>query len=130
MDDIQYKPNAEVVRSARAFIRALCSTYGHTQGMQVWDRVRDTLGDQAASDIFLGMLTGDFNNIRVVDIGPKFIEAIKAVRTLTGCGLKEAKDFVEHVRDRGPNEINIENLSDAAVEQFRLYMGSIGCVVE
>lgn len=57
MDDLTYTPNMDVVRSARYFIKSLCETYGHTKGMETWDRIREVLGDQAASDIFLGMLT-------------------------------------------------------------------------
>jgi large subunit ribosomal protein L7/L12 len=34
-------------------------------------------------------------NVTLKDIGPKKIEVIKAVRTLTNLGLKEAKDAVE-----------------------------------
>lgn len=130
MDDFDYKPSMVVVRSARSFIRALCDTYGNEQGLRVWDHIRNGLGDQIASDIFLGMLTGQ-QDIRVITIGSEFISAIKEVRWLTGMGLKEAKDFCDAVRDKGPQIINVERINDdAKVEQFVNNMRNLGCRVE
>ena len=130
MDEFEYKPSMAVVRSARAFIRTLCETYGSEQGMQVWDHIRKGLGDQIASDIFLGMLTGQ-TDLRVITIGQEFISAIKEVRWLTGIGLKEAKDFCDAVRDKGPQIINVEHITDdGKVEQFVSNMRKIGCRVE
>lgn len=130
MEDLVYKPDTNVVRSARYFIRSLCETYGHDRGMAVWDKVREVLGDRAASDIFLGMLTGDFNTVRVSRIGGYKIEAIKLVRGLTNMGLKDSKDFVEAVAAGIPQEIDVVRYQPEHVENFRLEMQRIGCVVE
>lgn len=130
MDEFEYKPSMAVVRSARSFIRTLCETYGSDKGMVVWDHIRKGLGDQMASDIFLGMLTGQ-QDLRVISLGQEFIGAIKEVRWLTGLGLKEAKDFCDAVRDKGPQVINVEHLADdAKVEQFVNNMRKLGCRVE
>lgn len=130
MEELLYKPDVNVVRSARYFIRSLCETYGHENGMAVWDKVRDVLGDRAASDIFLGMLTGDYNMLRVTQIGQYKIEAIKLVRSLTGVGLKEAKDFVEDVAAGRPQDIDVTRYKPEDVESFRREMIRFGCVVE
>jgi len=129
MDDFDYKPNMNVVRNARAFIRSLCDAYGTEQGMAVWDHIRKGLGDQIAGDIFLGMLTGT-DQIRVMSIGKEMINAIKEVRWLTGWGLKEAKDFVDAVRDRGPQIIDVADMDQAKVEQFCRNIQKFGCTVE
>lgn len=130
LDEIEYKPNMSVVRSARNFIANLCEVYGSEQGMAVWDHIRKGLGEQIASDIFLGMLTGQ-GDIRVISIGPEFISAIKEVRWLTGWGLKEAKDFCDAVRDKGPQVINIDHLvDDTKVENFVNNMRKLGCRIE
>lgn len=129
MDDFEYKPNTAVVRTARSFIRALCETYGTDQGMAVWDYIRKGLGDQIASDIFLGMLIGK-NDVRVASIGSEFISAIKEVRWITGWGLKEAKDFCDAVRDKGPQVISVDQLDENKVENFINNMRKIGCRVE
>ena len=130
MDDLVYKPDIDVVRSARYFIKALCEKYGHTKGMEVWDRIREVLGDQAASDIFLGMLTQQYTQITVSGIGNYKIEAIKLVREITGCGLKEAKDFVEDISDRGMTiTLDLSNKDEAFVERWIQNMRRIGCTV-
>ncbi len=116
-DEINYKPNMDVVRSCRAFIRSLSETYGSSQGMAVWDKVREVLGDRAAGDIMFGMLTTN-GEIRVVNIGPNMINVIKALRGLTGWGLKESKDFCDLVRDGKPQVIDTSYYDDNAVTRF------------
>ena len=131
MEDVAYKPNMDVVRSARYFIKSLCETYGHDRGMAVWDQIRAVLGDQAASDIFLGMLTQEYHTVSITRIGPYKIEAIKLVRHITGYGLKEAKDFVEDVSDRG--QVKTLDLSSLAPEQVNAWiqdMRRVGCEIQ
>jgi len=95
IDDFQYRPDMRVVTTARAFIKALSEVYGADHGMALWDYVRKGLGNQIASDIFLGMLVGT-PELTVHTIGMHKIEAIKEVRAFTGMGLKEAKDFLDN----------------------------------
>lgn len=129
MSEIEYKPNMTVVRTCRAFIRSLCETYGHTQGMAVWDRVRESLGDRAAGDIMFGMLVNS-DELVVSETGPNFINVIKAVRLLTGWGLKEAKDFCDRVRDNGPQRINTANYNEDAINAFVEDIRRNGGIVE
>ena len=130
MDDLVYNPNMDVVRSSRYFIKSLCENYGHTKGMEVWDRIREVLGDQAASDIFLGMLTQQYSQVTVSKIGNYKIEAIKLVREITGCGLKEAKDFVEDIGDRGMTlTLDLSNKDEDFVQRWINDMRRIGCTV-
>lgn len=130
MDDLVYKPDSNVVRSARYFIRSLCEAYGASQGMAVWDSIRTTLGETAASDIFLGMLTNDFNVLRVTAIGQYKIEAIKEIRGMTGWGLKESKDFVDEVSSGTVKEIDVAGIDMSVVDNFRRAMARHGCKVE
>ena len=46
----------------------------------------------------------------------KFIESIKYVRQVSGYGLKDAKDFVELVRDTGPQLLKLKE--DAEIRDF------------
>lgn len=128
MDTTATQVNPTVVRSARAFIRSLCEEYGHEQGLTVWDRVREVLGNQAAGDIFLGMLVSADAQITVESIGLYKIEAIKCVRKLTGWGLKESKDFVESVA-YGPKTIDATEYPTNLVDEFCQEMKSIGARV-
>lgn len=130
MEDLSYTPNMDVVRSARYFIKSLCDTYGHDRGMAVWDKIREVLGDQAAGDIFLGMLTQEYHNVSIARIGQYKIEAIKLVRQLTGYGLKEAKDFVEDVSDRGQvKTLDLSAMAPEIVSAWINNMRKIGCEV-
>ena len=130
MEDFAYKPNMDVVRSARYFIKSLCDTYGHDRGMAVWDQIRSVLGDRAAGDIFLGMLTQEYHEVSISGIGQYKIETIKLVRQITGCGLKEAKDFVEDVADRRQvKTLDLSSLPPEQVSNWIQDMRRIGCEV-
>ena len=65
---------------------------------------------------FTVMLTGP---------GPQKIKAIKAVREITGLGLKEAKDLV----DSAPKAVK-ENVSKEEAEQVRTKLADVGADVE
>jgi large subunit ribosomal protein L7/L12 len=59
------------------------------------------------------------------DIGPKKIEVIKVVRSLTNLGLKEAKEAVEGV----PSNL-MEDVSKEAAEDAKSKLEAAGAVVE
>lgn len=128
-DEIDYKPNMDVVRNCRAFIRSLCEAYGHTQGLAVWDQVRSTLGDRAAGDIMFGMLL-QTDELVVSRLGSNFIEAIKELRALTGWGLKESKDFCDAVNSHGSKTLNISHCDPAAIDRFTTRIRELGGKVD
>lgn len=57
--------------------------------------------------------------------GPQKIKAIKAVREITGLGLKEAKDLV----DSAPKAVK-ENIPKEEAEQVRAKLADVGAEVE
>jgi large subunit ribosomal protein L7/L12 len=59
------------------------------------------------------------------DIGPKKIEVIKVVRSLTNLGLKEAKDLVEGV----PSNV-MEAVSKESAEDAKSKLEGVGAAVE
>jgi large subunit ribosomal protein L7/L12 len=59
------------------------------------------------------------------DIGPKKIEVIKVVRSLTNLGLKEAKDLVEGV----PSNV-MEDVSKEAADDAKSKLEGAGAVIE
>lgn len=59
------------------------------------------------------------------DVGPKKIEVIKVVRSLTNLGLKEAKDLVEGA----PNTV-LEAVSKETAEDAKSKLEAAGAVVE
>jgi large subunit ribosomal protein L7/L12 len=64
-------------------------------------------------------------NVVLKDIGPKKIEVIKVVRTLTNLGLKEAKDLVEGA----PSNV-MEAVSKDAAADAKSKLEAAGAVVE
>lgn len=52
-------------------------------------------------------------NVILADAGPKKINVIKVVRTLTNLGLKEAKDLVEGAPQTVLESVNKESAADA-----------------
>jgi len=64
-------------------------------------------------------------NVVLKEIGPKKIEVIKVVRSLTSLGLKEAKDLVEGA----PSNV-MEEISKEAAEEAKGKLEEAGAVVE
>ncbi len=82
------------------------------EAAELTKKLEEKWGVSAAAPMAMGMMPGmmagggaaapveeaeeqtEFN-VTLKDVGPKKIEVIKAVRTLTSLGLKEAKDAVE-----------------------------------
>lgn len=82
------------------------------EAAELTKKLEEAWGVSAAAPVAMGMMPGmgmpgaaaapaeeveeqtEFN-VKLKDIGPKKIEVIKAVRSLTNLGLKEAKDAVE-----------------------------------
>jgi large subunit ribosomal protein L7/L12 len=64
-------------------------------------------------------------NVVLKDIGPKKIEVIKVVRSLTNLGLKEAKDLVEGA----PSNV-MEAVSKEAAQDAKSKLEAAGAVIE
>jgi large subunit ribosomal protein L7/L12 len=64
-------------------------------------------------------------NVILKEAGPKKIDVIKVVRTLTSLGLKEAKDAVEGA----PNTL-LENVNKDAASDAKKKLEEVGAVVE
>ena len=98
-EELDYPKQQSVVDSAISFIAAITEVYGSETGLEIWDRVSATLGDDARGHIFFTMVTGasDFKRVCRVSDYPAHqkVALIKVIRTVTGMGLKEAKDLSE-----------------------------------
>jgi ribosomal protein L7/L12 len=73
--------------------------YGQEMGLKCFDVIRQTFGEDLVGAVLFGIMEGrkgDTITIRTTTYNlNRKIEAIKEVRHLSGCGLKEAKDAVE-----------------------------------
>lgn len=64
-------------------------------------------------------------NVVMTSFGEKKVDVIKVIRTLTGLGLKEAKDLVEGV----PSTVK-EAVSKAEAEDIKKQLTEVGATVE
>lgn len=88
----------QVVYDAVRFLQSLTTHYGAEKGMEIWETIGTAVGREVKGRVFFAMMTGETTG-RVkftVDTGtgynPNAVSCIKAIRTFTGWGLKEAKD--------------------------------------
>ncbi len=110
------------------------------EAAELTKKLEEVWGVSAAAPMAMGMMPGmmaggaaapaeeveeqtEFS-VKLKEIGPKKIEVIKAVRTLTNLGLKEAKDAVE-----GLNVIMEAVTKDQAAEAKKA-LEEAGAVVE
>jgi len=92
-----------VVLSGLQFMRSITEAYGATTGLELWDTIADTLGNDLKGAIFFRLMTGDGDcNVVIYKSATRnagnsgnFIPYIKLVREYTGFGLKEAKDLCD-----------------------------------
>jgi len=98
--------------------------------------LEEKLGVSAAAPVAMGPMPGaavaeeeeeqtEFD-VTIQEIGPKKIQVIKAVRTLTALGLREAKDVV----DAAPDSVVLEAVSKEAAEDAKAQLEEAGAVVE
>ena len=111
------------------------------EAAELTKKLEEKWGVSAAAPMAMGMMPGmamggaaaapaeeveeqtEFN-VTIKDIGPKKIEVIKAVRTLTSLGLKEAKDAVEGLATI------MEGVSKEAAAEAKKALEEAGAVVE
>ncbi len=94
---IPHEHKGEVISTGISFLRSITLAFGSETGMELWDTIATTLDPDVKGAIFFAMLTGESNNritIRDYDRhnGGNKVSIIKAIREVTGLGLKDAKD--------------------------------------
>lgn len=88
----------DIIQSGISFMRAITDAYGTDEGMRLWDTIATTLDPDVKGEIFLAMLTGEYNNIITITghvAHANRVSMIKAIRSVDrrNLGLKEAKDM-------------------------------------
>ena len=96
----------DVIASGLDFMRAITDAFGPETGLELWDRIAQTLDPDVKGQMFFAMLTGQMpGRIRVSGIRPDHlghkVEQIKAIRAVSGWGLKESKDAIDLLYDQG-----------------------------
>lgn len=120
-----------LVRSGIRFLKDLQNDLGTEKGLEVWDKLREAMGDEVSGQVLFGILKGHHGNvIRLERVGENRINPIKLVREITGVGLKEAKDMVESVCYNGRTvDLELYGASIDRVEDYIRQFESFGCKV-
>ena len=107
--DLSEKQKDELMKAGMNFMRMITEIWGSDDGMKLWDKIGEGINPDLKGAIFFAMLTGKANfDVTLSKINSSYvIDIIKALRDATGCGLKEAKDVYDNVRDRGPVTFNV-----------------------
>jgi hypothetical protein len=115
-----------IITDGMQFMRTITEAYGAETGMQLWETIANTLDPEVKGQIFFAMITGEYNSklhISYKHVTPgqssNAVAAIKAIRTVTQCGLKEAKDMWDNMRDTGQRitlTVNPDKLKQARTE--------------
>jgi hypothetical protein len=100
----------DIIQSGINFMRSITEAYGTDEGMKLWNAIADTLDKDVKGQIFFAMLTGDYNgvvSISSVQAGSDRVWRVKAIRAVTGLGLKEAKDLSDNLDGGKTIKLNI-----------------------
>lgn len=109
----------QLIHDSISFMTSLVQHYGQEKGMEAWEKIADFCDPNLKGEIFMVMLTGDFNGrvtVTGVQDSANAVSCIKAIRTvdLRNLGLKEAKDMYDALRYNGKKfhlEIDSKNRS-------------------
>ena len=92
-----------LINDSIRFLESLGNYYGAERAMEVWKALGPAVGDDVKGQVFMTMLSGSGNSMRLEVARPAMpysgsmhtiaVPVIKAIRTATGIGLKEAKDL-------------------------------------
>ena len=101
----------DVIQSGINFMRSITEAFGTDEGMKLWDNIESVLDPDVKGQIFFAMLTGEYNGIVTLTgamASANRVALIKAVRSVTGMGLKEAKDVCDNLWSGKPQKLNVE----------------------
>lgn len=93
----------EIVVTGIPFLNAITTHYGTETGFALWNKLCESMPAEVRDGIFLAMLSGQSpRTVRVKGYsGNNKIERIKTLRTVSGLGLKEAKDLDDGIVNHG-----------------------------
>ena len=122
----------DVIATGLQFMRAITEAFGTETGLELWDTIARTLDPDVKGQMFFAMLTGQMpgrirvSGIRQDHMGRK-VEQIKAIRAVSGWGLKESKDAIDLLYDRGQAFVLETTSLDRTNHLQNLRMAGITC---
>ena len=119
---------ARLIQGGLAFIHCITECYGAEDGIKLWEQISTVIDPTLKGKIFFAMITGDFNNKITARISNantySKVEVIKAIRNVSGFGLKEAKDLV----DSAPKPVK-EGVKKEEAAEIKAKLEAVGATV-
>ena len=136
--DISSDEQHRIIETGFEFLQALIAAYGDGRATEIWETFTVAVDPNIHREMLIAMLKGNgnigktfsLNGINLMTTGSNghssgLIDTIKAIRAVTGMGLREAKDLAEDVRDNGPRRARmIESIT--RTEAMRIFRDA-GC---
>lgn len=106
-----------VITDGVAFLRTITKCYGAEAGMTMWSQISGILDPAARDEMFVAMIIGGEIDTVATTITVDHIaragrddplQMIRAIRTVTGCSLLEARNQVDLLRAQIPVTLNIQ----------------------
>jgi ribosomal protein L7/L12 len=119
--DLSSEQQEELLVAGTNMMRTVTEIWGADKGMELWDSIATTVGQDFKGAVFFAMLTGQCQGDVVLSKvnEQKYVECIKAIRGATGMGLKEAKDTCDVVRYQN-QAVKIQVSKDVRVRKFKI----------
>ena len=109
------------------FLESIGNYYGTDRAMEVWNMLGPAIGDDVKGQVFMTMLSGNGNSMRIqvtrTSAANQAVPVIRAIRQATGVGLKEAKDQWDATADRS---VWLECLSRDHAKEARNELHNLG----
>ena len=132
--DLTSDQQSRLLYHSANLLREITTIWGAEQGMLLWEKVAEGLGQDLKGALFFSMITGDYLGditVKRLNAQADAIQIIKVIRAATKIGLKEAKDMYDTVKNGKPITITISPEVDNSerMEILRL-LESAGCVIK
>lgn len=121
----------QVVYDGVRFLQSLTQHYGADKGMEFWEAFGSVMGKEVKGRVFFAMLSGETSgrirfSIDTTGYNPNAVACIKAIRTATGFGLKEAKDLYDASKNK---VVHIDCTTPEEGRKLAKELRNLGCRV-
>lgn len=122
----------DMIAAGTDFMRAITEIWGPEKGMEMWDVISGTVGDDFKGAVFFTMLTGNhLGDVLLINADvPQYGECIKIVRRYTGYGLKEAKDACDRARGSKATPEKLPLVDRKERKDCVAALKALGCTVQ
>jgi ribosomal protein L7/L12 len=121
----------QVVYDGVRFLQSLTTHYGAEKGMEIWEAMSTAVGKEVKGRVFFAMMTGETTGRVKFAVepppsgyAPNAVGCIKAIRTYTGWGLKEAKDKWDESKSK---VVHVDCLTPEDGRRLANELRNLGC---